>query len=130
MTIPLRIKCRAIAVVIVMGVFLALVPSAYGAPKEANQPLKCTTGPITKMYGGAQWLVYSCDDGRSVVVISAPGNPAMPSQFTLSPQGEEYQLSGEGSGNADATAAAVMDLKALSSKDINSLIQQTKAAKH
>ena len=127
MKTPLIRPRRTIVAAIVMASLLSPITSAYSAPKD-NQPLKCTTGPITKRYGGTQWLVYSCDDNRSLVVVTAPGNPAMPSHFTLSLQGDEYQLSGEGSGNPNATASAVKDLRALSVQDIRLLIQQTKAA--
>ncbi len=113
---------------LVFGALLVMVLTAYSAVSEeaAPQSLKCDIGPVTKIYGGTQWLVYSCTDNRTLVVISAPGNPAMPFYFMLSPHENGYQLSGEGTGRKDITDAAFDELKALSGTDIVALIEQTK----
>jgi hypothetical protein len=88
--------------------------------------MKCETGPVSKTYGSAQWLVYSCDDAKSLVVLSAPGNPAMP---FYSPAGTGHQLSGEGTGDKNSTATAFNDLKQLSENDILALINETKTVR-
>jgi hypothetical protein len=89
-------------------------------------PLNCDIGPVTKVYGKTPWLVYSCDDGRTVVILAAPGNPAMPFYFMFSPQESGYRLTGEGTGRKDATNAAFDELRALSEREILALIEQTK----
>src|SRR5688572_6611140 len=38
----------------------------------------CTAGPLPASFGALPWLLYACDDGRSVALVSAPGNPAAP----------------------------------------------------
>ena len=81
---------------------------------------------VGKTYGETQWLVYSCDDNRSLVIVSAPGNPALPFYFVFSPHENGYQLSGEGTGRTDSTKAAFDELKALSATDIAALIERTK----
>ncbi len=91
------------------------------------QPLKCDTGPVSKTYGKTQWLVYSRNDDRTVVIVSAPGNPATPFYFVFYPRENGYWLSGEGTGRKDATGAAFDELNALSEPDIAALIEQTKA---
>ena len=93
----------------------------------AQPKLNCHVGPITKSYGGTDWLVYSCDDQRSVVFMAAPSSPATPFYFILLKQESGHQLMGEGTGNRDATGAAFSDLKKLSEKEIGALIEQTKA---
>jgi hypothetical protein len=103
---------------------LTLLPAASEEPKA--QQLKCDIGPVKKTYGKTQWLVYSCDDSRTLVIATAPGNPAMPFYFMLSPHENEYQLSGEGPGQKDATDAAFNELHELSERDIAILIEQTK----
>jgi len=108
----------------------ALLISLPAAGEEAvskPNPLKCETGPVTKTYGETQWLVYSCSDNETVVIVSAPGNPSMPFYFSFSLQKNGYQLNGEGTGPKDATDAAFNELKALSRQDIAALIEQTKA---
>jgi hypothetical protein len=51
--------------------------------------------PAEKTVGKTPWLVYGCGDGRSVVVVAAPGSAAMPFYFirivprNLVLQGEE-----------------------------------------
>ena len=110
----------------VLGASL-LLPRLVAAEQAAPAPsLKCDIGPVTKVYGASQWLVYSCDDSRTVVVVSAPGSPAFPFYFTLSPTASGYRLSGEGTGKKEATAAALNELSKLSGREIASLIEQTK----
>jgi hypothetical protein len=63
-----------------LGIMALVVPSA-----ASGQQLKCDVGSIAKMYGKTQWLVYSCSDGRSIVVLAAQGSPATPFYFILHP---------------------------------------------
>jgi len=104
----------------------ALPSSAVGEDASTPEPLKCDTGPVARTYGKTQWLVYSCDDQRSVVIVSAPGSPAAPFYFIFFPSEGGYRLRGEGTGRKDATSAAFTDLRALSGQDIAVLIEQTK----
>ena len=89
---------------------------------KVNQiALQCNVGPVSKEYGETHWLVYSCNDQRSVVIVSAPGNPAMPFSFVFYPSDTGYHLSGEGTGRKETTAAAFEEIKALSVKEISAL---------
>jgi hypothetical protein len=88
--------------------------------------LDCNAGPVDKSYGGSQWLVYSCNDNQTVIVVAAPNNPASPFYFMFSRQQGRYQLSGEGTGNRQATEAAYRQLQALSEQEIAALIARTK----
>jgi hypothetical protein len=109
---------------LVSGVLLATALTSHSAVSEepAPQSLKCDIGPVAKIYGRTQWLVYSCTDNRTLVVISAPGNPATPFYFTFYPHENGYQLSGEGTGRKDVTNAAFNELKALSGTDIVAIL--------
>jgi hypothetical protein len=113
---------------LVSGVLLATALTSHSAVSDdaAQQSLKCDIGPVTKIYGTTQWLVYSCTDNRTLVIISALGNPGTPFYFMLSPHENGYQLSGEGTGRKDVTDAAFNELKELSGTDIVALIEQTK----
>jgi len=113
---------------IMLSTLACLVVSSGNAqqPAQQAQPLKCDIGPVARTYGATQWLVYSCDDNRSVVIVSAPGNPATPFYFFFFPSADGYQLNGEGTGQKDATNAAFGDLRKLSERDITMLIAETK----
>lgn len=102
------------------------VPAFSDTMTAKPASLTCNIGPLTKTYGKTQWLVYSCDDGRTLVVVSAPGNPATPFVFALVPNKNGYRVVGEGTGRKKATAAALEDLKKLSAREIKLLIEQTK----
>lgn len=95
--------------------------------------LQCTTGPVSKVYGRRFWWVYSCDDGKSMVVVSAPGNPALPFYFMFSPTSDGYEIHADGkerdSGAAQAVDAAATELRKLTTRDIKSLIEETKKVK-
>ena len=95
----------------------------------ADGPLKCDVGPITKTFGSVPWLVYSCKDGKSLVVISSPGSPSAPFYFIFSPENRGYHLRGEGTGSKTVTDAALGDLKRLSDDEIRALVSETQAAK-
>jgi hypothetical protein len=116
-------------IMIFAGLWATVLAPIYAISEESVSkppPLKCDIGPVTKTYGMTQWLVYSCDDNRAVLIVSAPGNPATPFYFMFSQTKTGYGLSGEGSGRREATAAAFDELKALSERDITALIEQTK----
>ena len=95
-------------------------------PTSTSPKINCHTGPVNKTYGKTEWFVYSCSDERTVVLVSAPGNPAMPFVFMFHPRENGYQLHGEGAGKKEATAATFSELKELTQQDIKTLIDHTK----
>ncbi len=88
--------------------------------------LDCKTGPITKLYAGSNWLVYSCDDNLTVVIVAVPGSPAAPFQFMFVPDGGFYQLRGEGAGKRSATEPVYNQLRLFTGPDIAALIAETR----
>jgi hypothetical protein len=106
---------------------LLLVLGLHGQSAAASSSqIDCKVGPVTKTYGGTKWLVYSCNDNRSLVIVSAPDSPASPFYFLFSSENGEYHLHGEGTGDKAATDAAYKDLGTLSESDITNLIVETK----
>jgi hypothetical protein len=99
--------------------FIALPLAASAAP------LNCDVGPATKTFGGAPWLVYSCNDPSTVIVVSAPGSPAAPFYFALSFENGSYRIRGEGTGAKSVTDAALHQLQSLSTTDIQALRRET-----
>lgn len=111
---------------------LALAASTSWAaePKKAEQPpeVNCDAGPLHKNYGGTAWLVYACNDLRSVVLVSDKGNPAAPFCFILYVNADgDLQLYGEGTGKKSATQAAYDELQTLTPTDVAGLIDQAQA---
>ncbi|MTW12576.1 hypothetical protein GM658_18360 [Pseudoduganella eburnea] len=98
--------------------------AASATPKSDKEMLKCESGPINKTFGKTGWLVYGCADGRSIVVVSAPGNPAFPFYFMVSPGENGYDVVGEGTGSKDATSMAFDDLKTHSDAAIKALVAE------
>jgi|HubBroStandDraft_6_1064221.scaffolds.fasta_scaffold18177_3 hypothetical protein len=105
-----------------------LIIAAMPLVAAAAAPPQCDVGPVTKVFGAVPWLVYSCNDATSLVLMSAPGSPASPFYFTFSLEGGSYRLRGEGTGSKTATDAALKDLEALSASDIQALRRETIAA--
>jgi hypothetical protein len=109
-------------------ILVAILLLALAAPARADDASKkCDVGPVTRTYGNVPWLVYSCRDKRSVVVVSAPGNAASPAFFVFYPRGEGYELRNQGSANQAISAAAYEELSRLTPKDIAELIAATEA---
>ena len=103
----------------------ALLFTVGAAPAES---LDCNMGPVARSFGESPWLVYGCDDQRSIIIVSAPGNEASPFVFSfLYPAGPdgELRLRGEGSGSGEASAAAFRELRGLTASDIERLRLQT-----
>jgi hypothetical protein len=96
---------------------------------EDDDTFRCNIGPITKTYGQTQWLVYGCNDDKTLVIVAAPDNPGAPYYFTLLPTDAGHSLFGEGTGKKEATAAASDQLKSLSEDDIAGVIKEAKEAK-
>ena len=107
---------------------LLLVLLLFGNPTIQAQDLKCEIGPLQKQFGGTNWLVYACDDRKSVVFVTAPDNPAAPFYFIYYPKDGGYTLSGEGTGNKEATKATFDELKNMPFKEIQNLIIEAENA--
>lgn len=109
---------------------ILLLPAVLSPQAAAQQPtLDCSTGPALRTYGSTPWLVYTCSDGKSVVVISSPGSPAAPFYFMFSQKNGKYALVGEGTAPKSQTDPAYAELVRLKDKDIAGLIQAAKQAK-
>ncbi len=108
---------------------LATLASATAHGKEAApmQTLSCDFGPVPKTYGMTSWLVYTCNGGQSVLIVSAPGSPAAPFMFRFIAREDGYVLQSQGAGDKELTAVAFGDLKVMSVQDVEKLIVLTKA---
>ncbi|MGO4549537.1 hypothetical protein AB4059_00315 [Lysobacter sp. 2RAF19] len=85
-------------------------------------------GPLHKTYGETAWLVYACNDARSVVIVSDEGSPAFPFVFMLYVKpGEDVQVHGEGTGKESATRAAYDEIKASTQSDVAGLVEQAQS---
>ncbi len=117
-----------VSMVLVSLFFLHGFPAAAEEPADAKALNKCDVGPVIKTYGQGKWLVFSCDDDTTLLVLAAPDNPIKPFMFVLEPDSDGgYGVFFDDSlGKNDASAAALAQLKALSPQDIASLIKETK----
>ena len=123
----LQTKYRVLLSAAFLTMVLMVMPAVSNEAFSATQPLKCETGPVDKIYGLTQWLVYSCNDKSTLLIVTAEGNPSMPFYYTFSLRKNKYQLKGEGTGNKKATDVAFKELQALSDQDITALIAETKS---
>lgn len=106
--------------------FLALSPFEARAQQAELSALKCESGPVNQQLGWHSWLVYSCDDQRSMVVVTPAENPASPFVFVLRSDAGRYEITGEGNGDKAASDAAGDALSRLSPDDLAALLAETK----
>lgn len=102
---------------------LAAAVLALGAQEDERPqraPLQCDAGPLHRDFGGDDWLVYGCEDRKTLVIVSATGSPAMPFVFTVQ-TGEHPVLVGEGTGDRAATKRAFDALSVLTNADFEQL---------
>jgi hypothetical protein len=93
---------------------------AFDATTTATPPprVSCSAGPVGATVGEIEWLAYACDDGRSVALIAAPGNPAAPFHFLVRPMPERVRVQGDGEGDRAATVAAFAELMSMDDADV------------
>ena len=118
-----------VSIALLSWLTLQAFPAIAEESEDAKSLSKCDIGPVMKTYGQGKWLVYSCDDEMTLLVLAAPDNPVKPFMFVLEPggSGESYGVFfDESLGKNDATAAALAQLKALSDQDVANLIKETK----
>jgi hypothetical protein len=106
-------------VILVALLALAAVPA---------DPIKCKVGPIDHRFGGTEWQVYACDDGRSILAVTKAGNPAAPFYFILAANDKGHEVYGEGTGEKAASDAAYADLQKLDEAAIAKLFAEATAA--
>jgi hypothetical protein len=111
---------------ILLVAVLICLPLPAGAQTE---PMDCTVGPVIKTFGGSKWVVNSCSDGRTVILMATNDSPAFPSFIKIAPSTEGYSINGRGKGDRQATNAAMDELGALSVADIHAMIDETKQIK-
>ena len=104
--------------------------SMFDDPPPRTPDQRCSTGGVNKTFGATQWLVFSCGDNQTLVFLSAPGSPADPYYFAVYPDGPDYHVFGEGTGDREATDAAFKEIELFTTADIRSLIDETKSARH
>lgn len=96
-----------------------------GAGKSEDARVACAAGPIAIEFGALPWLAFACDDGRSIALVSAPGNPAAPFSFVVRPGEHGVRVQGDGTGDRGATAAAFAELMALDDAALGALYTRT-----
>lgn len=118
-------KHLSLAAVLLLATLASV--TAYGEHAAPKQTLSCEFGPVAKTYGKTSWLVYTCDDEQSVLIVAAPGSSAAPFMFRFSAREDGYVLQSQGTGDKAFTAAAFGELKVMAVQDIEELINLTKA---
>src|SRR6516162_3460578 len=106
---------------IVLGFLVSGIVQVNAQP-SSPPPLRCESGPANRTFGGTNWLVYSCDDRASMVVVAAQGNPASPFYFFLTPDGGTYRIRGEGTGDKKASDAAFDALSKMTPADFGAFL--------
>jgi hypothetical protein len=99
--------------------------TAHGEVAAQRKSSSCEFGPIQKTYGKTSWLVYNCDGGQSVLIVSAPESPAAPFMFRFIARDDGYVLQSQGTGNKEFTGAAFGELKVMTVQDVEALIKLT-----
>ena len=112
-----RIHPRQWALASATLVLVAVATAGCASTRVAARPdatrVQCAAGPIAAEFGALPWLAFACDDGRSVALVSSPGNRGSPFSFVLRPSEHGVRVQGDGNGDRAATAAAFAELMAL-----------------
>jgi hypothetical protein len=83
--------------------------------------MQCSYGPVAKTLAGAPWLVFACDDGKSLVVVTDQHNPPSPFYFLVSLHGDVVNINGEGNGSKVTSDAASDQLGKMSAAEVAEL---------
>ncbi len=101
-----------------------LIASLAEAEDNKGDSLSCPVGPLAKDIGGTPWLIFACDDGKSLAVTTAPSNPAAPFYFVVVAQEGAYVVNGEGDGNKAAAKPTFDALLAMKSEGVVALYKE------
>lgn len=111
------------------GSFLLASIGVFSGSASATEPkMKCEIGPVPKQFGKSSWLVYGCEDSKSVRIVSAPSNKAVRFHFSFIADEDGYSLHGEGQGDRRVTDAAYQELNAMSESGVAALVSEANAA--
>ena len=114
-------------VVIALCTAMLISVCARADDSAESAPLTCGAGPVERTYAVTKWLVFSCDDGLSVVIVAAPDSPANPFVFRFLARGNAYVLQSRGSGDRAFTTPAYGELSQMTGTDIAELVKLTRA---
>ena len=95
--------------------------------EAAGRNVRCKTGPVVKQLGGTYWIVFSCDDSKSLIFLSDQRNPAFPFMFVAMAKDDRYEVRGQGEGDKDAAAPAFEALMKMPATDLFALVEETQA---
>jgi hypothetical protein len=107
---------------------LFLASPAAAGPVAGATHFVCDVGPAVRNFGGAQWLVYSCGDGRTLLFEGAPSGAADRLYFEVSFDQSGVQLGGRSADRTNVTDAAFKDVAALAPAQRSALLAATEAA--
>lgn len=115
---------KALIASLAVAVVLAALPVHA---QQAEQPLTCKTGPVSQDFGGTHWVIYSCSDRQTVIIVAPPENPASPQFFTVRPDGQGVLASGEGSGKQEYSSKAFAEVVKLKAADLANIVERTRS---
>jgi len=106
----------------------ALVVATFGSYVSAQTPpaqpaMQCDIGPVNRVYGDVEWLVYGCADGETLVFVTS----AFPFYFLSYVREGGRRLYGEGNAPREATRPAYEALARLAPTDFEALLAETSA---
>jgi len=92
--------------------------------------IACKTGPVTRTFGGQSWLVYSCADRHSILVVSNHGDPPTSEYIMLSPVRDHVEVVGEGWATGTGGNTAFAEMKDMSARQLGVLVAETRGLGH
>lgn len=110
------------------GFLLASIGAFAGSACATEPKMKCDIGPVPKQFGKSAWLVYGCEDSKSVRIVSAPANKTVRFHFSSIADDDGYSLHGESQGDKRVTDAAYQELNAMSESTVAALVSEANAA--
>jgi hypothetical protein len=103
-----------------------LCAAAAADPAAKTTHFVCDVGPVTKHFGGSDWQVLSCGDGRTLVFQSLPGKPG--ANFSVAIAKDSIERGNESMDNRELNEAAIRELSAMSHEKLLALLHETEAA--
>lgn len=106
---------------------ILILAIAFGGCVDANAgisaaTMNCAIGPQKRIFGKQEWLLYGCVGATAAVLVTPNGSPAFPFYFAIFRDRDGYRIVGEGTGNKNASDAALKDLKELTAEALADLI--------
>jgi hypothetical protein len=91
-------------------------------------PPECQVGPVSRVFGGHEWNVFSCPGHRALLLRAADSSPARGAIILIIAERGDQRVEGNAEGDMKARIDGMLEAAHLGAAEFDALIDATRAA--